>query len=54
VRSLPTMMEKFKDCIELKNIKCVKMMCLDVQTRWNSMLLMLTTTKKYKKLLTFE
>jgi hypothetical protein len=32
VRSSPMMMAKFKDCIEWKNIKCVKMVCLDLQT----------------------
>jgi hypothetical protein len=49
VRSSPSRLAKFKGCIERKNITCAKMVCLDVQTRWNSTYLMLCTAEKYKK-----
>jgi hypothetical protein len=46
VRFSPPRMAKFKGCIELEHITCAKMMCLDVQTRWNSTYLMLCTVEK--------
>ena len=36
VRSSSARLAKFKKCIEEKNISCNIMLCLDVQTRWNS------------------
>jgi hypothetical protein len=49
VRFSLSRMAKFKGCIERENITCVKTVCLDVQTRWNSTYLMLCTAKKYEK-----
>ncbi|XP_059441969.1 zinc finger BED domain-containing protein RICESLEEPER 1-like [Corylus avellana] len=49
VRSSPARMAKFKSCIELEKITCTKMVCLDVQTRWNSTYLMLSSVEKYEK-----
>jgi hypothetical protein len=42
-------MAKFKSCIELEKITCTKMVCLDVQTRWNFTYLMLSSAEKYEK-----
>jgi hypothetical protein len=47
VRFSPSRMTKFKKCIEHENIKCKKMVCLDVPIRWNSTYLMLNITEKY-------
>jgi hypothetical protein len=49
VKSSPSRMAKFKNCIKRKNITCTKMVCVDVKTRWNSTYLMLCTAKKYEK-----
>jgi hypothetical protein len=49
VRSSPARMAKFKSCIELEKITCTEMVCLDVQTRWNSTYLMLSYAEKYEK-----
>ncbi|XP_059462001.1 zinc finger BED domain-containing protein RICESLEEPER 2-like [Corylus avellana] len=49
VRSSPSRMAKFKDCIQRENITCTKTVCLDVKTRWNSTYLMLCTAEKYEK-----
>ncbi|XP_059455906.1 zinc finger BED domain-containing protein RICESLEEPER 2-like [Corylus avellana] len=48
VRSLPARMTKFKSCIELEKITYTKMVCLDVQTRWNYVYLMLSSAEKYE------
>jgi hypothetical protein len=48
VRSSPARMTKFKSCIELEKITCTKMVCLDVQTRWNSTYIMLSSVEKYE------
>jgi hypothetical protein len=49
MRYSPSRMAKFKSCIERKNITCMKMVCLDTKTRWNSTYLMLCTAGKYEK-----
>jgi hypothetical protein len=49
VRYSSERMEKVKDCMERKNIQCMKMVCLDVPTTWNSTYLMLSTAEKYQK-----
>jgi hypothetical protein len=49
VRYSPSRMAKFKSCIERENITCMKMVCLDTKTRWNSTYLMLCTAGKYEK-----
>ncbi|XP_059441769.1 zinc finger BED domain-containing protein RICESLEEPER 2-like [Corylus avellana] len=49
VRSLPSRFAKFKSCIVRENIKCGKMVCLDVAARWNSTYYLLSTTEKYQK-----
>ena len=43
---------KFKKCIEEENISCTSMLCLDIQTIWNSTYLMLDVAEKFEK--TFE
>jgi hypothetical protein len=43
-------MENFEDCIEWKNIKCKKMVCLDALTRWHSTYLMLSIVENYQKI----
>ncbi|KAG2729508.1 hypothetical protein I3760_01G253500 [Carya illinoinensis] len=49
VRSSPARLEKFKRCAEKEKIDCKKMLCLDVQTRWNSTYLMLEAAGKFEK-----
>ncbi|KAG2711418.1 hypothetical protein I3760_04G076400 [Carya illinoinensis] len=49
VRSSPVRLEKFKRCAEKEKIDCKKMLCLDVQTRWNSTYLMLEAAEKFEK-----
>nr|KYP32091.1 Putative AC9 transposase [Cajanus cajan] len=36
VRSSPSRMSKFKTCVEQQNIEYKGLVCLDVETRWNS------------------
>ncbi|KAI3437216.1 uncharacterized protein J3R85_005656 [Psidium guajava] len=36
VRSSPGRLRRFKDCIEFENIESKSLVCLDVETRWNS------------------
>jgi hypothetical protein len=49
VRSSPQRMARFKECIKCEKIQCTKTVSLDVQTRWNSMYLMLSSAEKYEK-----
>ena len=49
VRSSPARLAKFKKCIEEENISCKSMLCLNVQTRWNSTYLMLDAAESLKR-----
>ena len=49
VRSSPARLAKFKKCIEEENISCKSMLCLDVQTTWNSTYLILDAAEKFEK-----
>nr|KYP41852.1 Putative AC transposase [Cajanus cajan] len=49
VRSSPSRLFKFKACVEQQNIKYKGLVCLDVETRWNSIYLMLEATLKLHK-----
>ncbi|KAK1384389.1 BED-type domain-containing protein [Heracleum sosnowskyi] len=48
VRSSPARLEKFRKCVKREKIKCDRMVCLDVDTRWNSTYTMLEVAVKYK------
>ena len=48
VRSSPARLAKFKNCVEREKIKSEKMVCLDVETRWNSTYMMLEIAVKYE------
>lgn len=48
VRSSPARLAKFKTCVEREKIKCEKLVCLDVETRWNSTYTMLEIAVKYE------
>ncbi|KAK8918232.1 hypothetical protein KSP39_PZI022073 [Platanthera zijinensis] len=41
--------EKFKKCVVNAQINCKSLLCLDVETRWNSTYLMLETAIKFEK-----
>ncbi|KAG7954614.1 hypothetical protein I3843_11G028400 [Carya illinoinensis] len=49
VRSSPARLDKFKKCAEKEKIDCKKLLCLDVQTRWNSTYMMLDAAEKFEK-----
>ncbi|XP_012574105.2 zinc finger BED domain-containing protein RICESLEEPER 2-like [Cicer arietinum] len=49
VRSSPSRLARFKGCVEREKISYKGLICLDVETRWNSTYLMLVTAVKYKK-----
>ncbi|XP_071708876.1 zinc finger BED domain-containing protein RICESLEEPER 2-like [Rutidosis leptorrhynchoides] len=49
VRSSPSRLNKFKQCIEDEKISVGGSACLDVPTRWNSTFLMLESAIKYRK-----
>ena len=49
VRSYPSQLQKFKNCVEIEKIKWSKTFYLDVPTKWNSIYLMLNTACKYEK-----
>jgi len=51
VRSSPARLEKFKACAQEENIECKGLVCLDIETRWNSTYLMLDCTPKFGKAL---
>ncbi|KAK8934889.1 hypothetical protein KSP39_PZI014520 [Platanthera zijinensis] len=42
-------LEKFKKCVANAEISCKSLLCLDVETRWNSTYLMLETAIKFEK-----
>lgn len=48
VRSSPSRLIKFEDCVEKEKIKCDKKVSLDVETRWNSTYMMLETAVRYE------
>lgn len=49
VRSSPARLQKFKSCVEEEKIESKSLVCLDVETRWNSTYLMLESAVKFKK-----
>jgi Domain of unknown function (DUF4413) len=49
VKSSPKRLTAFKDCVEKEKIKCKNLLCLDVETRWNSTYLMLECAEKFEK-----
>ncbi|KAJ3697371.1 hypothetical protein LUZ61_001076 [Rhynchospora tenuis] len=49
VKSSPKRLLAFKDCVEKEKIKCKSLLCLDVETRWNSTYLMLECAEKFEK-----
>lgn len=48
VRSSPSRLLKFEECVEEEKIKCDKKVSLDVETMWNSTYLMLETVIKFE------
>ncbi|WVZ09209.1 hypothetical protein V8G54_013739 [Vigna mungo] len=48
VKSSPTRFARFKGCVEQEGISYQGIVCLDVETRWNSTYLMLEASLKYK------
>ncbi|XP_056170471.1 zinc finger BED domain-containing protein RICESLEEPER 2-like [Syzygium oleosum] len=49
VRSSLGRLRRFKDCVELENIESKSLVCLDVETRWNSTYMMLEAALKFQK-----
>ncbi|XP_027155111.1 zinc finger BED domain-containing protein RICESLEEPER 2-like [Coffea eugenioides] len=49
VRSSPARAQRFKSCIEKERIESKNLVCLDVETRWNSTFLMLEAALKFQK-----
>uniref|UniRef100_A0A803MMN0 Uncharacterized protein n=1 Tax=Chenopodium quinoa TaxID=63459 RepID=A0A803MMN0_CHEQI len=49
VRSCPSRLQKFKSCVEEENITCKCLICLNIETRWNSTYLMLKTALVFRK-----
>ncbi|XP_021762459.1 zinc finger BED domain-containing protein RICESLEEPER 2-like [Chenopodium quinoa] len=49
VRSSPSRLQKFKSCVVEENITCKGLVCLDIETRWNSTYLMLKTALVFMK-----
>jgi len=48
VKSSPARFARFKACVEQEGISYKGLVCLDVETRWNSTYLMLEASLKYK------
>ena len=51
VRFSPARLQKFKACVEEENIESESLVCLDIETRWNSDYLMLACASKFRKAL---
>ena len=49
VRLSPARMARFKSYVEEEGIETKSLLCLDVETRWNSTYLMLETALKFQK-----
>ncbi|KAF1865855.1 hypothetical protein Lal_00023529 [Lupinus albus] len=49
VKSSPSKLKIFKECIETELIESQSLVCLDVSTRWNSTYLMLEHSEKFEK-----
>ncbi|XP_060673076.1 zinc finger BED domain-containing protein RICESLEEPER 1-like [Ziziphus jujuba] len=49
VRSSPSRLQKFKECISQEKIDSKSLVCLDVPTKWNSTYLMLELDLKFQK-----
>ncbi|XP_028772962.1 zinc finger BED domain-containing protein RICESLEEPER 2-like [Neltuma alba] len=49
VRSSPARLQKFKNIAELEKVDTTSLVCLDVNTRWNSTYLMLESALKFQK-----
>ena len=49
VRSSPSRIEKFKNCVDIEKIEWSNTLCLDLSTKWNSTYLMLNTACKYER-----
>ncbi|XP_073133546.1 zinc finger BED domain-containing protein RICESLEEPER 1-like [Henckelia pumila] len=49
VRSSPAMLKTFKRCVEKEKIDCKSLVCLDVETWWNSTYMMLEDAEKFEK-----
>ncbi|XP_028800441.1 zinc finger BED domain-containing protein RICESLEEPER 1-like [Neltuma alba] len=49
VRSSPASLQKFKNIAELEKVDTTSLVCLDVNTRWNSTYLMLKFALKFQK-----
>lgn len=48
VRSSPARLHRFKECVEKVKINSKSLVCLDVETRWNSTYLMLESATKFQ------
>ncbi|KAE8663160.1 hypothetical protein F3Y22_tig00113096pilonHSYRG00156 [Hibiscus syriacus] len=49
VRSSPARLQKFRSCVEEKNINNKSLVCLDIETRWNSTYCMLKSALVFRK-----
>ncbi|KAL4378159.1 hypothetical protein GQ457_02G042620 [Hibiscus cannabinus] len=49
VRSSPARLQRFKACVQQEKIDSKSLVCLDVETRWNSTFLMLESVLKFQK-----
>ncbi|GKV43334.1 hypothetical protein SLEP1_g50637 [Rubroshorea leprosula] len=49
VRQSPMRLKRFKNACEWAEIESKKLLCLDIQTRWNSLYLMMDTAKRFEE-----